>query len=150
MWFILQPCPTTIFVSASRQQKASYYHIGPRLKTHWAPVLYKLLAELLDNVELRFALAESDAQLEKTLNTFLCPMLLKLASPAENVRAKVSNPACEGSSHYIESNHGQDLTRFAFSVAPKGHWHPDAHQQADQAKAIHQVTSNGLATTVFN
>ncbi|KAF9363389.1 hypothetical protein BGX34_004264 [Mortierella sp. NVP85] len=45
--------------------------------------------QLLDNVELRFALAESDAQLEKTLNTFLCPMLLKLASPAENVRAKV-------------------------------------------------------------
>ncbi|KAF9918544.1 hypothetical protein BX616_007987 [Lobosporangium transversale] len=45
--------------------------------------------ELLDNVELRFALAESDAQLEKTLNTFLCPVLLKLASPAENVRAKV-------------------------------------------------------------
>ncbi|KAG0238428.1 hypothetical protein BGX31_003302 [Mortierella sp. GBA43] len=45
--------------------------------------------QLLDNVELRFALAESDVQLEKTLNTFLCPMLLKLASPAENVRAKV-------------------------------------------------------------
>ncbi|KAK3816198.1 MAG: proteasome stabiliser-domain-containing protein [Benniella sp.] len=45
--------------------------------------------QLLDNVELRFALAESDAQLEKTLNTFLCPILLKLASPAENVRAKV-------------------------------------------------------------
>ncbi|KAF9951012.1 hypothetical protein BGZ72_007436, partial [Mortierella alpina] len=45
--------------------------------------------ELLDNVELRFALAESDPQLEKTLNTFLCPVLLKLASPAENVRAKV-------------------------------------------------------------
>jgi hypothetical protein len=49
-----------------------------------------VLAELLDNVELRFALAESDVQLEKTLNTFLCPMLLKLASPAENVRAKVN------------------------------------------------------------
>ncbi|KAF9547279.1 hypothetical protein EC957_008628 [Mortierella hygrophila] len=45
--------------------------------------------ELLDNVELRFALAETDPQLEKTLNTFLCPVLLKLASPAENVRAKV-------------------------------------------------------------
>ncbi|KAF9128817.1 hypothetical protein BGW39_004708 [Mortierella sp. 14UC] len=45
--------------------------------------------ELLDNVELRFALAESDTQLEKTLNTFLCPILLKLASPVENVRAKV-------------------------------------------------------------
>ncbi|KAG0303005.1 hypothetical protein BGZ98_007067, partial [Dissophora globulifera] len=45
--------------------------------------------QLLDNVELRFALAETDAQLEKTLNTFLCPVLLKLASPAESVRAKV-------------------------------------------------------------
>ncbi|KAI1309120.1 hypothetical protein EDD11_004131 [Mortierella claussenii] len=45
--------------------------------------------QLLDNVELRFALAETDAQLEKTLNTFLCPVLLKLASPAENIRAKV-------------------------------------------------------------
>ncbi|KAF9960381.1 hypothetical protein BGZ65_012418, partial [Modicella reniformis] len=43
----------------------------------------------LHNVELRFALAESDAQLERTLNTFLCPVLLKLASPVENVRAKV-------------------------------------------------------------
>ncbi|KAF8941099.1 hypothetical protein BGZ58_002205 [Dissophora ornata] len=48
--------------------------------------------QLLDNVELRFALAESDAQLEKTLNTFLCPVLLKLASPAENVRAKRIRP----------------------------------------------------------
>ncbi|KAF9191921.1 hypothetical protein BGZ51_006479 [Haplosporangium sp. Z 767] len=47
------------------------------------------ILELLDNVELRFALAETDPQLEKTLNTFLCPVLLKLASPAENVRAKV-------------------------------------------------------------
>ncbi|KAG0202738.1 hypothetical protein BGX28_004843 [Mortierella sp. GBA30] len=45
--------------------------------------------ELLDNVELRFALAESDIQLEKTLSVFLCPVLLKLASPADSVRAKV-------------------------------------------------------------
>ncbi|GJJ74422.1 proteasome component ECM29 [Entomortierella parvispora] len=45
--------------------------------------------QLLDNVELRFALAETDAQLEKTLATFLCPVLLKLASPVEAVRAKV-------------------------------------------------------------
>ncbi|KAF9434869.1 hypothetical protein BGZ76_007269 [Entomortierella beljakovae] len=45
--------------------------------------------KLLDNVELRFALAESDGQLEKTLNTFLCPVLLKLSSPFENVRSKV-------------------------------------------------------------
>ncbi|KAG0347308.1 hypothetical protein BG005_000251 [Podila minutissima] len=45
--------------------------------------------KLLDNVELRFALADTDAQLEKTLNTFLCPVLLKLASPTEAVRSKV-------------------------------------------------------------
>jgi len=55
------------------------------------------LAELLDNVELRFALAETDAQLEKTLATFLCPVLLKLASPVEAVRAKVTCPSfCNG------------------------------------------------------
>lgn len=47
--------------------------------------------ELLDNVELRFALADTDAQLEKTLNTFLCPVLLKLASPTEAVRSKVDS-----------------------------------------------------------
>ncbi|KAF9207217.1 hypothetical protein BGZ49_000941 [Haplosporangium sp. Z 27] len=45
--------------------------------------------QLLDNVELRFALAETDPQLEKTLNTFLCPVLLKLSSPSDNVRSKV-------------------------------------------------------------
>ncbi|KAF9112407.1 hypothetical protein BGX27_003449 [Mortierella sp. AM989] len=45
--------------------------------------------QLLENVEMRFAIAESDSQLEKTVNTFLCPVLLKLASPAENVRSKV-------------------------------------------------------------
>lgn len=49
------------------------------------------LIELLDNVELRFALADTDAQLEKTLNTFLCPVLLKLASPTEAVRSKVDS-----------------------------------------------------------
>ena len=38
---------------------------------------------------MRFALAETDPQLEKTLNTFLCPILLKLASPVEAVRSKV-------------------------------------------------------------
>ncbi|KAG0232498.1 hypothetical protein BGW42_008118 [Actinomortierella wolfii] len=45
--------------------------------------------ELLENVELRFALAETDAQLEKTLATFLCPVLLKMASDQEAVRTKV-------------------------------------------------------------
>ncbi|CAG8524233.1 10813_t:CDS:10, partial [Cetraspora pellucida] len=45
--------------------------------------------ELLEKVELRLALAETDAQLEKLLNAFLSPILLKLASPHEVVRTKV-------------------------------------------------------------
>ena len=45
--------------------------------------------ELLDNVELRFALAETDQQLEKNLDIFLGPVLLKLENPAESVREKV-------------------------------------------------------------
>ncbi|CAB4480178.1 ARM repeat-containing protein [Rhizophagus irregularis] len=45
--------------------------------------------ELLENVELRFALAETDQQLEKTLNIFLSPVLLKLESPHEVVKTKV-------------------------------------------------------------
>ncbi|RIB22041.1 proteasome stabiliser-domain-containing protein [Gigaspora rosea] len=45
--------------------------------------------ELLERVELRLALAETDAQLEKLLNSFLSPILLKLASPHEVVRTKV-------------------------------------------------------------
>ncbi|CAG8551871.1 6468_t:CDS:10 [Diversispora eburnea] len=47
--------------------------------------------ELLENVELRFALAETDAQLEKTLTIFLSPVLIKLGSPHEAVRSKVMN-----------------------------------------------------------
>ena len=45
--------------------------------------------ELLDNVELRFALAETDQQLEKNLDIFLGPVLLKLESQNESVREKV-------------------------------------------------------------
>lgn len=40
-------------------------------------------------MELRFALAETDQQLEKTLNIFLSPVLLKLESPHEVVKTKV-------------------------------------------------------------
>ena len=40
-------------------------------------------------MELRFALAETDQQLEKNLNIFLSPVLLKLESPHEVVRTKV-------------------------------------------------------------
>ncbi|CAJ0635937.1 5501_t:CDS:10 [Entrophospora sp. SA101] len=45
--------------------------------------------ELLENVELRFALVDSDQQLEKLINLFLTPVLLKLQSPHEVVRTKV-------------------------------------------------------------
>ncbi|RUS30672.1 proteasome stabiliser-domain-containing protein [Jimgerdemannia flammicorona] len=41
------------------------------------------------NVELRFALCNTDAQLEKTIGTFLPPVLLKLGSPHEPVKKKV-------------------------------------------------------------
>ena len=40
-------------------------------------------------MELRFAIAETDQQLEKTLNIFLSPVLLKLESPHEAVKTKV-------------------------------------------------------------
>ncbi|CAG8760942.1 15425_t:CDS:2, partial [Racocetra persica] len=45
--------------------------------------------ELLEKVEFRLALAETDAQLEKILDAFLSPILLKLASSHEVVRTKV-------------------------------------------------------------
>ncbi|CAN3502189.1 proteasome component Ecm29p [Diutina catenulata] len=44
---------------------------------------------LINQVELRIALASSDAQLEKTLGSFLPPLLLKLASPHQSSRASV-------------------------------------------------------------
>lgn len=46
--------------------------------------------ELVGKVELRIALVESDAKLESILQTYLPPLLLKLASPHLNVRNKVS------------------------------------------------------------
>ncbi|CAI2172736.1 418_t:CDS:10 [Funneliformis geosporum] len=45
--------------------------------------------ELLEKVELRIALAETDQKLEKILDTFLSPILLKLESPHEVMRTKV-------------------------------------------------------------
>ena len=44
---------------------------------------------LVGKVEMRIALA-NDASLNKTLNTFLAPLLLKLASEFVSVRNKVS------------------------------------------------------------
>jgi len=44
---------------------------------------------LLDKVELRIALAQSDTALESSLKTYLAPVLLKLASEHVAVRNKV-------------------------------------------------------------
>ncbi|KTW32158.1 uncharacterized protein T551_00840 [Pneumocystis jirovecii RU7] len=45
--------------------------------------------KLLSGVEFHLALADTDIKLENTLKTYLCPMLLKLASPHDIVRKKV-------------------------------------------------------------
>ena len=44
---------------------------------------------LIDKVEFRIALAEDDVKLQSTLNTYLTPLLLKLASEHVSVRNKV-------------------------------------------------------------
>jgi len=44
---------------------------------------------LIDKVELRIALADSDAKLQSVLNTYLAPLLLKLSSEHLSVRNKV-------------------------------------------------------------
>ena len=46
---------------------------------------------LVGNVELRFAMITTDSAMEKALNTFLAPLLLKLASQHVSVRNKVSD-----------------------------------------------------------
>ncbi|CAO3594598.1 unnamed protein product [Absidia cylindrospora] len=45
--------------------------------------------QLLENVELKLAMCNTDAQLEKTIGVFLPPVLLKLSSPHEQTRKKV-------------------------------------------------------------
>ena len=44
---------------------------------------------LVNNVELKIALADSDAKLQKLLNLYLAPLLMKLGSPHAAVRNKV-------------------------------------------------------------
>ncbi|KAK9476373.1 proteasome stabiliser-domain-containing protein [Lipomyces japonicus] len=44
---------------------------------------------LVDKVEMRIALANSDAKLESLLKVYLAPLLLKLGSPHDSVRKKV-------------------------------------------------------------
>lgn len=45
--------------------------------------------QLLENVELKLAMCNTDAQLEKTIQVFLPPVLLKLASINPDVKKKV-------------------------------------------------------------
>ena len=47
-----------------------------------------LLLVLLERVFLRVAAAETDEKLEQVLGRFLAPVLLKLASPIEDVKKK--------------------------------------------------------------
>lgn len=58
---------------------------------------------LCNNVELKIALAESDDKLQRLLNLYLAPLLLKLASPHVNVRNKVCDlllmSSCESASN---------------------------------------------------
>ena len=48
-----------------------------------------VFTELLERVFLRVASAETDEQLERTVATFLSPLLLKVASPHQEVKNKV-------------------------------------------------------------
>lgn len=43
----------------------------------------------IENVELKIAMCDTDAQFERCINLFLAPVLLKLASPHEQVKRKV-------------------------------------------------------------
>jgi proteasome component ECM29 len=45
--------------------------------------------QLLENVELKLAMCNTDAQLEKTIQVFLPPVLLKLASTNPDAKKKV-------------------------------------------------------------
>ena len=45
--------------------------------------------ELLENVELRFAMADNETKLQSALSTFLSPVLLKLDSSHAQVKQKV-------------------------------------------------------------
>lgn len=51
--------------------------------------MFSFFKDLLERVFLRVASAESDDQLEKTVKTFLCPVLLKVSSPYQEVKNKV-------------------------------------------------------------
>jgi hypothetical protein len=58
---------------------------------HTFIVLQKRFSDLLERLFLRLGAAQTDDQLEKTVGTFLTPLLLKVASTHEVVKKKVSN-----------------------------------------------------------
>ena len=62
----------------------------------WNCVPYHIIfihnvAELVERVFLKFVLADTDEKLEKSFDTFLTPVLLKLGSKSEAVKNKVQN-----------------------------------------------------------
>ena len=71
---------------------------------------------LVGKMELRIALADSDAKLESLLHTYLAPLLLKLASDHSTVRNKVSLENRNGASmkgpdaHWLLASHHRGCT----------------------------------------
>lgn len=59
---------------------------------------------LVGKVELRIALADSDTKLQSLLNTYLPPLLLKLASDHEKVRFAVREELSKRYIHCCISN----------------------------------------------
>jgi proteasome component ECM29 len=64
--------------------------------------------QLLENVELRLAMAATDQAFETSLNSYLCPILLKLASTDPSVRAKVLS-ICQHINTRIKQNETMKL-----------------------------------------
>ena len=65
---------------------------------------------LVGKVEMRIALADTDAKLEASLKTYLAPLLLKLASEHQSVRNKVIS-ICQHINTRIKSQYAFILAR---------------------------------------
>lgn len=59
--------------------------------SHYPQLAEPAERELVERVELRLALADTDEKFERNLDTFLAPLLLKLASPHASVKQVVFN-----------------------------------------------------------
>lgn len=70
---------------------------------------------LVGKVELRIALADSDTKLQSLLNTYLPPLLLKLASDYEKVRFAVCE---ELSTRYISISASVSIPALADKESP--------------------------------